>query len=91
MCLPNGKYRRSDQRRACLWVDRFRNVFHPGHVSERNLKRHHKLEEVRQRLRLTATEKRVVAFIIAAFVLGFVTKCYRDAHPSPPLSQFDSR
>jgi hypothetical protein len=34
-----------------------------------------------QRFRLTPTEKRVAAFILAAFMLGLVTKCYRDAHP----------
>jgi len=42
-----------------------------------------KLDQVRQRFRLTSTEKRVVVFVLAAFVLGLVTKCYRDAHPSP--------
>jgi hypothetical protein len=25
----------------------------------------------------------VAVFVAAAFVLGLVTKCYRDAHPSP--------
>jgi hypothetical protein len=37
-------------------------------------------EEVRQRFRLTPTERRVSVFIVAAFTLGLVTKCYRDAH-----------
>jgi hypothetical protein len=50
-----------------------------------------KLDQVRQRFRLTSMEKRVVLFVVAAFVLGLVTKCYRDAHPSPPLSQSDSQ
>jgi hypothetical protein len=50
-----------------------------------------KLDKARQRFRLTSAEKRVVVFILAAFVLGLFTKCYRDAHPSPPLSQSDSR
>jgi hypothetical protein len=50
-----------------------------------------KLDQVRQRFRLTSTEKRVIVFVLAAFVLGLVTKCYRDAHPSPPLSQSESR
>jgi len=39
-----------------------------------------KFAEVRQRLRLTPTEKRVAAFVLAAVVLGLATKCYRDAH-----------
>jgi hypothetical protein len=42
-----------------------------------------KLDEVRQRIRLTSTERRVAMFIVAAFVLGLVTKCYRDGHSSP--------
>src|SRR5436309_14922039 len=46
-----------------------------------------KLDQARQRFRLTSTETRVVAFVVAAFVLGLVTKCYRDAHPSPATSQ----
>jgi hypothetical protein len=40
-------------------------------------------DEVRQRFRLTPTEKRVVVFVAAAFVLGLITKCHRDAHQSP--------
>jgi hypothetical protein len=50
-----------------------------------------KLDQARQRFRLTSTEKRVIAFVLAAFVLGLVTKCYRDAHPSPAPAQSDSR
>jgi hypothetical protein len=46
-------------------------------------RRHFKLDEVRQRFRLTSTEIRVTAFVAVAFVLGLVTKCYRDAHSSP--------
>jgi hypothetical protein len=45
-------------------------------------------DQVRQRFRLTSAEKRVVLFVVAAFVIGVLTKCYRDAHPypvSPPL------
>jgi hypothetical protein len=38
---------------------------------------------VTQRFRLTPTEKRVALFVVAAFMLGVVTKCYRDSHPSP--------
>jgi hypothetical protein len=45
--------------------------------------RRFKLDELRQRFRLTATEKRVAAFVALAFALGLVTKCYRGAHPSP--------
>jgi hypothetical protein len=42
-----------------------------------------KFDEVRQRFRLTPTEKRVAVFVVAAFVLGLATKCYRAAHSSP--------
>ena len=42
-----------------------------------------KFDEVRQRFRLTPTERRVALFVAAAFGLGLITKCYRDAHPSP--------
>jgi hypothetical protein len=40
-----------------------------------------KFKEARQRFVLTHEEKRVVGFVLAAFVLGLGTKCYRDAHP----------
>jgi hypothetical protein len=49
-----------------------------------------KLDEVRQRFRLTAIERRVAVFVAAAFVLGLITKCYRDGHPSPALFQTHS-
>jgi hypothetical protein len=39
---------------------------------------------VRQKFRLTPMEKRVAVFVLAAFVLGLTTKCYRDARSSPP-------
>lgn len=52
--------------------------------------RRFKFDEVRQRFRLTPTERRVVVFVAAAFVLGLVTKCYRDAHPSPTPVQTHS-
>jgi hypothetical protein len=39
--------------------------------------------ELRHRFVLTPEEKRVIIFVIAAFVLGAGTKCYRDAHPRP--------
>jgi len=42
--------------------------------------------ELRHRFVLTAEEKRVIAFVITAFVLGLGTKCYRDAHPQSPDS-----
>ena len=45
--------------------------------------RRFKFDEVRQRFRLTPTERRVAVFVAAAFVLGLITKCYRDEHPSP--------
>src|SRR5262249_23507194 len=45
--------------------------------------RRFKFDEVRQRFRLTAIEKRVAVFVAAALVLGLVTKCYRDTHSSP--------
>jgi hypothetical protein len=35
---------------------------------------------------LTREEKRVIVFILAAFVLGLGTKCYRDKHPQPPVT-----
>ena len=41
-------------------------------------------DEWRQRLVLTSEEKRVISFVIAAFLLGLGTKCYRDSHPPKP-------
>jgi hypothetical protein len=32
---------------------------------------------------LTPEEKRVVVFVLAAFLLGLCTKYYRDTHPAP--------
>jgi hypothetical protein len=52
--------------------------------------RRFKFDEVRQRFRLTPTEKRVAVFVAAAFALGLTTKCYRDAHPSPAPIQTHS-
>jgi hypothetical protein len=52
--------------------------------------RRFKFDEVRQRFRLTPTERRVAVFVAAAFVLGLITKCYRDAHPAPTLVQTHS-
>jgi len=42
-----------------------------------------KFEELKQRLVLTREEKRVIVFILAAFVLGLVAKHYRVTHPQP--------
>jgi hypothetical protein len=44
-------------------------------------------DQLRQRLILTPAEKRVVIFILVAFLLGLGTKYYRDAHSSPAPSQ----
>src|SRR4249920_450735 len=52
--------------------------------------RRFKFDEVRQRIRLTPTERRVALFVVAAFVLGLITKCYREAHPSPTPVQTHS-
>ena len=41
-------------------------------------------EELRHKLVLTPEEKRVIAFIVAAFLLGLGTKCYRDTNAQPP-------
>jgi hypothetical protein len=40
--------------------------------------------ELKQRLVLTPEEKRVISFVIAAFLLGCGTKCYRDSHRHTP-------
>jgi hypothetical protein len=45
-----------------------------------------KFGELKQRLVLTSEEKRVIAFILAAFVLGLAAKHYRDTHPQPPTA-----
>jgi hypothetical protein len=41
--------------------------------------------ELKHRLVLTPEEKRVISFVIAAFLLGSGTKCHRDARPQPVL------
>jgi hypothetical protein len=53
-------------------------------------RRHFKLDEVRERFRLTPTEKRVAVFVAVAFLLGLITKCYRDAHPKTMMSMSTS-
>jgi hypothetical protein len=40
----------------------------------------------RQIFVLTPEEKRVLVFVLVAFVLGLSAKHYRDTHPQPPLS-----
>src|SRR6476469_10521015 len=52
--------------------------------------RRFRFDEVRQRFRLTPAETRVAVFVAAAFVFGLITKCYRDAHPSPTPIQTHS-
>jgi hypothetical protein len=42
-----------------------------------------KFDELKQRLVLTSEEKRVIVFILAAFVLGLAAKHYRATHPQP--------
>jgi hypothetical protein len=42
------------------------------------------VDEVRHKFRLTPTERRIAVFIVAAFVLGLITKCYRDAYLEIP-------
>ena len=42
-------------------------------------------QELKHWLFLTSEEKRVISFVIAAFLLGSGTKCYRDARPPPVL------
>jgi hypothetical protein len=49
-----------------------------------------KFDELKQRLVLTAEEKRVIVFIFVAFVLGLAAKHYRAAHPQP-LPDFDKK
>jgi hypothetical protein len=44
-----------------------------------------KWDELKHRLVLTPEEKRVVSFVVAAFILGLGTKCYRDHHAQLPL------
>jgi MoxR-like ATPase len=53
------------------------------------LKKHWRfqVDRLRQRFLLTSKEKRMAAFVLAAVILGLGTKCYRDAHPSPPQPQ----
>jgi hypothetical protein len=40
---------------------------------------------LKYRLVLTSEEKRVVTFVVAAFLLGTATKCYRDRRPAPAV------
>jgi hypothetical protein len=43
-------------------------------------------DELRHKFVLTPEEKRVITFVIAAFLLGLGTECYRETHPRPPPS-----
>ena len=46
--------------------------------------------QMMQKFVLTPEEKRVIAFILTAFVLGLAVKHYRDTHPhpiTPPLKK----
>jgi hypothetical protein len=42
---------------------------------------HSGFAKLRERFILTADEQRIVAFVIAAFLLGVAVKYYRDANP----------
>ena len=44
-----------------------------------------KWDELKHRFVLTPEEKRVILFVMTAFLLGLGTKCYRDTHPRPPV------
>ena len=79
---------------ACFGTNRLRSL-HDIPAGSRSYfvvkkSRRFKFDEVRQRFRLTPTERRVAVFVAAAFVLGLITKCYRDAHPSPTPVQTHS-
>ena len=41
--------------------------------------------EMRHRFVLTSEEKRVIVFVVAAFLLGVATKCSREVHPRTPV------
>ncbi|HJX98452.1 MAG TPA: hypothetical protein VJ281_06210 [Chthoniobacterales bacterium] len=41
--------------------------------------------ELRHKFVLTAEEKRVISFVVAALLLGTGTKYYRDSHPKTPI------
>lgn len=43
-----------------------------------------KNERRRQIFVLTPEEKKTIAFVLCALVLGIATKHYRDKHPQPP-------
>jgi hypothetical protein len=43
-----------------------------------------RFEALRNRLVLTPKERRVIAFVVTAFLLGLCAKCYRENHPQKP-------
>jgi hypothetical protein len=43
-----------------------------------------RFEALRDRLVLTPKERRVIAFVVTAFLLGLCAKCYRENHPQKP-------
>jgi hypothetical protein len=55
-----------------------------GYKSYPPMPRDHAKPVRREIFVLTLEEKRTIAFIVIALVLGLTTKCYRDHHPVPP-------
>ena len=97
-CAPSGDFLRCFQCSGLQtrWAHRLQ-IYVPDVAGEAALRlfvvkksRRFKFDDVRQRFRLTPTERRVALFVAAAFVLGLVTKCYRDTHPSPTPIQTHS-
>ncbi len=62
---------------VCLW--KLRLIPIRGHRSAASLPKPTR----REIFVLTPEEKKTVCFVLIAFVLGLVTKFYRDRHPSP--------
>jgi len=50
-----------------------------------NVRWRERLTALRHRFVLTSEEKKVIAFVLAAFVLGLGVKYYRERHPQPPV------
>jgi hypothetical protein len=53
-------------------------------------RRRFKFNQARQKFILTPAEKRVVIFVLTAFLLGLGTKCYRESRPEAP-SKIDKK